>query len=490
MKMPKFLKIAIIFLVLNLLFITNVQSAASSNSDLQWTDFSNARVYLDRIDLVGESSDFKRYNLKIDNVSFDTDNKTLYFVYLSNSNDKPDFGSSFTELRDNSTVLWDCNSEKEIDAYTISPFIDRIGDIHVWIVEAKLAEDYYYEEGEDFYEEDQEYTEIECEFKEVLSNAVITFKPSLNSLGKRISLSFEIYRHSERTSIASNEPIDTNRQISIEIGKVTDYNLLYEIKNNEPNNLEHLIDYKDSATPVYKKTTNVAEGLNILSEVELEDEAYYYTYVNLLDEDGKYRSIEDISLHKSADVQPQYFNDYVTREDPRFLDYESPNFVWKLPPRPVQPTPDEDSGTGSEKDPSTAPGQSPSTSPEKDPSTAPEQSPGTSTDKDPSTSPEQTPGSSTEKDPSIAPEQTPGSSTDKDPSTTPDQNSQPGSNSDSQHSSGSGSNNQSNDELDNTVMQGNLPQTGETPSALSLIILAAIVGIVSYTCYIKYKDKV
>ena len=479
MKMPKFLKIAIIFLVLNLLFITNVQSAASSNSDLQWTDFSNARVYLDRIDLVGESSDFKRYNLKIDNVSFDTDNKTLYFVYLSNSSEKPTFGSTFNEMKYKCTTYWESGNQKEIEDEIISPFIDKVGDIHIWIVEVKLANEY----SGDVYEEP------EFESKEVLSNVIVP-KPSLNSLGKRISLSFEIYRHSERTSITSNEPIDTNRKISIEIGKVTDYNLLYEIKNNEPNNLEHLIDYKETATPVYKKTTNVAEGLNILSEVELEDEAYYYTYVNLLDEDGKYRSIEDISLHKSADVQPQYFNDYATREDPRFLDYESPNFVWKLPPRPVQPTPDEDSGTGSEKDPSTAPEQSPSTSPEKDPSTSPEQTPGSSTDKDPSTSPEQTPGSSTEKDPSIAPEQTPGSSTDKDPSTTPDQNSQPGSNSDSQHSSGNNSNNQSNDELDNTVMQGNLPQTGETPSALSLIILAAIVGIVSYTCYIKYKDKV
>lgn len=285
-----------------------------------WTDFSNAKItFVDK----GDSKE-KGYNIKVENVKFATDDYTRYYVFMSNSSTKPTMGATKAELEKNAITTWYKDTEKVILKTIVDEYIEKAGDIYLWIVEAK------YNNSKNDYD-----------IKEVLSAKKLT-KPAQGKLGTRIMG----YFFNDRTSTFLYEPYKdaTARKINIKIGRITDNNVLLSIKNGEANCLEKLMTYAKSANAVYTGTVAVGESATITDKFDVVDEGYYYVYMKLDSENGTYREVEDVSLYQGlADKQI----------GKNLFDYLSSEFKWNIGTTGQPTTPTQDPTTAKQPIPQT-----------------------------------------------------------------------------------------------------------------------------------------
>ena len=304
-------KFKILFGLLIYLIIVGISlNIYAATEDIQWTDFSQASVTLvDR-----KESEYREYDLKFENVTFDTEESTKYYVFIVNEIEKLEkfeIEKKDEVLENIATEVWISSSEKIVPYSKMNPFIDRNNDIYVWIVEGKLNEEGTYE------------------FKNVLSGKKVE-KPSMGKLGERIGITFDVHYGSMSTRIHMYEPCDSNenRKITLQLGKVTDYDVLLSMKEKEANRLQKLMDYaKDKKEDeVITKEVTLGTYFDLLGGVDLEKNAYYYVYSILDNENNKYRTIEDIELFQY--VGPKDSSLYYVGEYDALASYNSLGFIW------------------------------------------------------------------------------------------------------------------------------------------------------------------
>ncbi len=304
-------KFKILFGLLIYLIIVGISlNIYAATEDIQWTDFSQASVTLvDR-----KESEYREYDLKFENVTFDTEESTKYYVFIVNEIEKLEkfeIEKKDEVLENIATEVWTSSSEKIVPYSKMNPFIDRNNDIYVWIVEGKLNEEGTYE------------------FKNVLSGKKVE-KPSMGKLGERIGITFDVHYGSMSTRIHMYEPCDSNenRKITLQLGKVTDYDVLLSMKEKEANRLQKLMDYaKDKKEDeVITKEVTLGTYFDLLGGVDLEKNAYYYVYSILDNENNKYRTIEDIELFQY--VGPKDSSLYYVGEYDALASYNSLGFIW------------------------------------------------------------------------------------------------------------------------------------------------------------------
>lgn len=265
--------------------------------ELKWTDFSKAKLTLVR----DESEKLRyQYDLKFENITFNTDSGTMYFVFMANSSTKPTFGTTREELMKNAVTTLTANSPKEVSFAFTREFIEKAGDIYVWVVEIRWNPSTY-----------------EYEHKEVLSAKKVA-KPSLGKLGSRM----EAYFFSDKTSTFVYTPYkNEHRKINLKIGKVTDKTVLLAIKNKEANCLNKLMDYAKKANSSYTCSVPIGQSSTITNKFDVIHEEYYYVYMQLDSENGTYEPIEEISLYQGlvdTNIGKNLFN------------YLSDEFKWNL----------------------------------------------------------------------------------------------------------------------------------------------------------------
>ena len=133
----------------------------------------------------------------------------------------------------------------------------------------------------------------------------------------------------DRTQLLYNMPfaMETKRKINIKIGKITDTQILKNIKSGNGNGFADLLNYaKTSNNAIYNEnleTTGVGEYVinnGLLNIDDLEDEAYYYIYTVFDGENGKYIA-NDCVTFAQADVFKEQNSYYL------FL-YGSNDFKW------------------------------------------------------------------------------------------------------------------------------------------------------------------
>lgn len=104
------------------------------------------------------------------------------------------------------------------------------------------------------------------------------------------------------------------RKMNVKIGKITDTALLNKIKNTTSDSFSSLLSYaKATNNNIYNQqiTSNIRSGNNYVngysSETEvinlydkLEDKEYYFLYVTLNDENGKYYPVEGVTLAQAS----------------------------------------------------------------------------------------------------------------------------------------------------------------------------------------------
>lgn len=155
--------------------------------------------------------------------------------------------------------------------------LEKNGDIYYWICEEQIN----YDTGN-------------REQKFIFSKKLQ--RPALHSLGGRMVCYFS----NDSTSTFLYEAYDykSKRNIKLKIGRITDTSILLAIKNKEANALSRLLAYSKSADSIYTGTVPLGKSSTITKNINIEDKAYYYVYMVLDDENGKYYPIEDVSLYQ------------------------------------------------------------------------------------------------------------------------------------------------------------------------------------------------
>lgn len=243
-----------------------------------WTDMSNASFKI-----IKEN---QNYYISVSGIQY-KENHNYYFI-LSNSNVLPT-GDNVRTF----SVIPATNK-----SYSINSYIELSGDIYAWFYEE------YYQNGK--------------QTKEQFS-AVKLERPALNSVGSRM----HAYFFNEYSSTYLDEFYSSadSRTLKIKIGYVNDINILKNIRDKKANCLVDLLNYAKNADSVYFTQIPLGKSDSITNNFTIKDKEYFYVYMELDDENGKYYPIEDVSLYQGcvgASVGANLF------------DYLDNSFKWEL----------------------------------------------------------------------------------------------------------------------------------------------------------------
>lgn len=109
----------------------------------------------------------------------------------------------------------------------------------------------------------------------------------------------------DHTQIIINVPWESKvqRNMQIKVGEINDVSILNKIKNSDVNGMKELLSYAKSASnSIYNQKVKSTADRNGYTEKldlgynNLKNASYYYLYVQLDDENGKYYPVEGVTL--------------------------------------------------------------------------------------------------------------------------------------------------------------------------------------------------
>lgn len=279
--------------------LTVADDSTEEDSDkFEWTDFSNLTLDWN------SNSDYSQINLSLKN---DTGIENhSYYVYYTNTNSIPSiktnkYGS--IEKENNSIrLIFDKDTHSLTGFMDLREFFElNNSNLYLTIVEEQSIEN-------------------TSNYTHKIVKTMNVKRPSELPLGTR----FKLFFFDDYTSSYLYYPcIDSSvRNINLKIGKVSDKQILLNVKNGTSDCLQKLLEYsKADTSPIYTGTIPLGRSESITSKLNLSADEYLYVYYELEDVDGKYYPVEDISLFKAC------VSDSVGAN---LFDALSDEFVWDL----------------------------------------------------------------------------------------------------------------------------------------------------------------
>ncbi len=266
--------LSIILLIIILLLLPNIVNAETDDgtkteSDLTWADTSNLAVLLKNVD--GTT----HYDLEITGIT-ELDSH-YYYIFITNDTTEP------TLVFDNMNFVSNYDYMGFSDL-PVTDYLERKGDIYLWICEQQRNPD-----------------TKNYEQKFIVSAKQIE-RPEQRQLGSRLYIGLD----SEKSTISIYEPHtgENKRKVMLKIGQVTDNSILSSIKNGETDSLSKLLTYAKTANSIYTGTIPVEHnGESIINSINLINDAYYYIYA-ILDDEDVYYPVEEIAIVQA------YVSDY------------------------------------------------------------------------------------------------------------------------------------------------------------------------------------
>ena len=276
MKIKNLLMLTIILFIGILVVNHNVYAedttGEETTEEFKWTDTSKSEITLEK--KWGSIVEFKINN--VENITKITDYKFI----ITSTNERPEVDSEKFEIMS-------CDKEKKILSGICTSYIELNQDLYLWVYQYKEREYKYIVEGKKI--------ERKPEGINIFSNTFIT---------------------DSTTQISFNVPWDINtiRNINVKIGKISDENILRDLKNNSNDAWKQLLNYAKESQAIYnQKFMSDVGGIDDSSKIDLngllEDKAYYYLYTEFDDENGKYYPVEGLTfgiadVNSSSMVQP------------------------------------------------------------------------------------------------------------------------------------------------------------------------------------------
>lgn len=273
-------KIITIFIILIcLLSIQSFVHAEEGNSDLTWTDCSNATV---------EIKDYFDSFPKIYISNINLNNNSSYYYCITAQNTKPitDFENvSMDDIYDTFTYM---NYELSyFHTNSISKYLELNQDLYFWLIEIHPQSSIKYNyiiEGKKL-----DRNELPTDYH-MFDTPLISYNSS---------------------QIFFNTPWDidnTQRKINLKIGKIEDISILNKLKNKENDAFQKLLEYSKTSNTIYNNQLSSTKSENmyyrgyfsntstLLDSNLLQNKAYYFLYAQLDDENGKYYPVEAITF--------------------------------------------------------------------------------------------------------------------------------------------------------------------------------------------------
>lgn len=252
----------------------------SKNDGIVWTDPSNIKF------TVTEDFYLKVTGLKEDG---------KYYGFISNGKIAPTVPDTGWIENENLPVT-------NKPGFSISKYLEKSGDIYVWIYETQIVNN--------------------ARQNKCIIEAQKIERPALKKIGTRMKCYF--LNEETSTHLFEAYSYENARKINVKIGKVTDKSILRAIKNGETDCLQKLLDYAKNADSIYTGTVPLGRSESITNKLNLVNDEYYYVYMVLDDENGKYFPVEDVSLYQAL----TYEKDGKTSKN--LFDYLNDNFKWNL----------------------------------------------------------------------------------------------------------------------------------------------------------------
>lgn len=252
----------------------------SKNDGIVWTDPSNIKF------TVTEDFYLKVTGLKEDG---------KYYGFISNGKIAPTVPDTGWIENENLPVT-------NKPGFPISKYLEKSEDIYVWIYETQIVNNV---------------RQNKC-----IIEAKKIERPALKKIGTRMKCYF--YNEETSTNLFEAYDYENARKINVKIGKVTDKSILRAIKNGETDCLQKLLDYAKNADSIYTDTVPLGRSESVTNKLNLVNDEYYYVYMVLDDENGKYFPVEDVSLYQAL----TYEKDGKTSKN--LFDYLNDNFKWNL----------------------------------------------------------------------------------------------------------------------------------------------------------------
>ena len=221
------------------------------------------------------------------------DQSHTYEVYFAHSmEDAPELESGdFKKATATSSSL-------KVSSYNIDrALFEEAGDIYVWVRET-----------------------IEND-KKMIASAVKVARPEI-MLSKRIQTNFLF----EQTVLNVLYPSSNNyagRSVSYKIGRVTDLSIVRAMNTTDEvalkTALNRLLAYAKADEGMYQGTLTTGTSESITKNMlDLKDDEYYYAYLVVDTENGKYYAIEDVNLYQGLNCEL----------NPSLNNYTFPEFTW------------------------------------------------------------------------------------------------------------------------------------------------------------------
>lgn len=233
---------------------------ANNNTE---SDFSNAEFSY-------KSNNFKHLEVTINN--FKVKEGSSYYVYISKNNNE-----TITNKPDGAMIIV-MNSDGSGTATLVSEDASKVleyaGKNYIYIIERSS----------------------DSSIKVILKAKEMPTIP-LPNLGRRLDL---FLYDANKTMVVNTIRLSDNRKINYKIGKITSSDILKSFKNDSSNvAFANLLEYAKKAT--YMDTGVITPNdldYNLVNKLNIEEDAYYFVYMIVDTENGKYVEVEDVAIYK------------------------------------------------------------------------------------------------------------------------------------------------------------------------------------------------
>jgi hypothetical protein len=240
----------------------------SGNVDSGWTDFSKAKF------VVPEVIDYiPLEQIEVQNIKYNKDHSYRVYV-LKDKNAKLE---DLEAMKDYANLITNSKTEKVVVSLgeTLArTHLEMPGDSYIYIVEKDGTE------------------------SKLVVNGVKLDVPPLPTYGSR----FDVYLYdAAKTSISNCLGASKDRTVTYKIGKVESNDVLRTFKNNGAvAGFKALAQYVKTAKILKTGTFKLSEDVlsaNLISDVDIDDDAYYFVAFTVGSENGKYVEFDDVQIY-------------------------------------------------------------------------------------------------------------------------------------------------------------------------------------------------
>lgn len=260
---------------------SNPSSEESDDADGDWTDFTKAKFELKKDGTAGVM-------VQISGVTPKENSK--YYLVITSNNSKPNVTSEDSTEK----IMLEYNSDNKIlktsDRNKIARYVELNQELYASIIE---VQNYKNEKIVIYGKKLERYAEPKYSDAFYLTH--------MTSDSDQIITTF------------TSSGVE-NRKMQIKIGKITDKSILQKIKNQDSSGFEDLLSFAKKNNGIYNETLSSDEGSSLIeynansytkrpaiNVKGLQDKEYYFLYVKVDDENGKYITQEAVTLSR-ADV--------------------------------------------------------------------------------------------------------------------------------------------------------------------------------------------